>query len=215
MSEPNGYSPTSVYLYYDEYGVLLCVGITSRTTARQGEHNKRAPWWRWVERQTVQHFTTREAAMFREKELIRKHRPPFNKQHNVDYLALRSAYESFADAAVKIDDPIGLSCSLGKQIPLVRWPGDENMLRTEMPDHWPIAAGLRITPSAGVVGEDHGRLAHVTYIGQHPPFALLRLNRPVEGERFIAKVRTLESKKPVLFRIQSIRVDTAAMAAQR
>lgn len=42
--------PTSVYRYYDENGLLLYVGITSRGSVRQREHNGDKEWWRFVHR---------------------------------------------------------------------------------------------------------------------------------------------------------------------
>lgn len=83
---------TSVYRYYDENGVLLYVGITSRGIARNSEHNTSKDWWKYVTAQEVEHYTTRRGAMARERELITSRRPPFNKQHNPDAGPLREAY---------------------------------------------------------------------------------------------------------------------------
>lgn len=85
-------SPTSLYKYYDRDGVLLYVGITRRGSARNTEHNKSKPWWHFVVRQTVEHYTTREEAEACEIKLIRKLTPPFNKQHNPNYAAAKDAY---------------------------------------------------------------------------------------------------------------------------
>lgn len=85
---------TSLYRYYDQLGILLYVGITDRSIRRNDEHNAKE-WWRFVVRQEVEHFPTRELALGAEKDLIIKKRPPFNVQHNIGYAELRSAYLTF------------------------------------------------------------------------------------------------------------------------
>lgn len=92
-------APTSVYRYYDEHGVLLYVGITSRGIARNMEHNKSKQWWQYVTKQEVEHFPTRRAAEVREKDLIVSRRPPFNVAHNPDSGALRDAYQKMRATA--------------------------------------------------------------------------------------------------------------------
>jgi hypothetical protein len=91
-------TPTSVYRYYDSDGTLIYVGITGRGVQRQREHNERAEWWPFVRRQDVEHFDNRPEAAARERDLIGRHCPPFNRQHNPlytqkreDYLALRAS----------------------------------------------------------------------------------------------------------------------------
>lgn len=84
--------PTSLYKYYDRDGVLLYVGITSRGSARNTEHNKSKSWWQFVERQDVEHHRSRASATQRETSLIRRFAPPFNKQQNPDYETAKSAY---------------------------------------------------------------------------------------------------------------------------
>lgn len=84
--------PTSVYRYYDKAGVLLYVGITSRRTVRQSEHNADKEWWPYVARQEVEHFPNRDAAAAQERALIRKFRPPFNVQHNPGHAEIRVLY---------------------------------------------------------------------------------------------------------------------------
>ena len=87
--------PTSVYRYYDQLGILIYVGITSRGVARNIEHNKSKVWWKYVARQSVQHFPTRAIALGVERRLIEKHRPPFNVQHNYGHAEVRAEYEEF------------------------------------------------------------------------------------------------------------------------
>lgn len=93
LSPVGASAPASVYLYYDKRGLLIYVGITSRGVQRQRQHNADKEWWKYVTRQEVAHFQTRKAALLRERELIQKHRPPFNRQHNPTYKYSRRAYE--------------------------------------------------------------------------------------------------------------------------
>lgn len=101
--------PTSVYLFYDKHGLLLYVGITSRGVARQSEHNSTKEWWPYVARQEVEHYPNRRHAAERERGLIRRFRPPFNKQHNPDHEATRAAYLDMHDKlAGSKASPVGI-----------------------------------------------------------------------------------------------------------
>lgn len=84
--------PTSVYRYYDRNGLLIYVGITNQGIGRNRQHNADKDWWRFVLRQDVTHFRTRQAALDEERNLIQQHRPPFNTQHNPDVADRRAAY---------------------------------------------------------------------------------------------------------------------------
>lgn len=96
--------PTSVYLYYDKYGALLYVGITSRGIARNIEHNRSKEWFRFVTRQEIEHHKSRGAALNRENELIRKYRPPFNTQNNPSHEHDREAYYLFRESPSFVRD---------------------------------------------------------------------------------------------------------------
>ena len=85
-------TPTSVYLYFDALDVLIYVGVTSRGTQRQREHNGDKEWWQFVSRQEVRHFDTRAEALAEERRLIVKHLPPFNRSHNPSHVQARAAY---------------------------------------------------------------------------------------------------------------------------
>lgn len=87
--------PTSIYLYYDKFDVLLYIGITSRGITRNREHNADKAWWRYVVRQEVRHLSSREEAQRVERELIIRLRPPFNRQHNPGHEELADAYGRF------------------------------------------------------------------------------------------------------------------------
>jgi predicted GIY-YIG superfamily endonuclease len=93
--------PCSLYRYFDEHGTLIYVGITSRRTKRQKEHNTDKDWWQYVHHQTVQHFDTREEAEAKERAVIRHQNPPFNTAGNrhrsktyAHYMGLREAGEA-------------------------------------------------------------------------------------------------------------------------
>lgn len=47
-------APTSVYQYFDRWGTLIYVGVTSRQTTRQGEHVKSKDWGPTFEIKNVQ-----------------------------------------------------------------------------------------------------------------------------------------------------------------
>lgn len=89
---PQSTTPTSVYLYYDEVGILIYVGVTRTGILRNRQHNDDKEWWPFVSAQKIEHCQSAEIALDREKALIQKYRPPFNKQHNPDHAPMRAAY---------------------------------------------------------------------------------------------------------------------------
>lgn len=93
MSDPT--VPTSLYVYRDTRGVVLYVGITSRGMNRSFEHAEAAPWWTYAATTSIQHYADRATALAAEAEAIRRFRPPFNKQHNLDWSELREAYSEW------------------------------------------------------------------------------------------------------------------------
>jgi excinuclease UvrABC nuclease subunit len=74
----------SVYLYYAANGRLVYVGVTDRGTRRMHEHADSKPWWPLVAGCAIEHYTSRTAALAREKFVIERYRPVFNVQHNPD-----------------------------------------------------------------------------------------------------------------------------------
>lgn len=112
--------PTSVYRYYDADAVLIYVGITNRGMQRQHEHNIRAEWWPYVTRQEVEHYPNRPEAAKRERELIQRHRPPFNMQHNLDPDAAKAAYYSERERRGTVC-PCGSDCQLAANEHLRGW----------------------------------------------------------------------------------------------
>jgi predicted GIY-YIG superfamily endonuclease len=83
---------TTVYIACDQAGRVIYVGITSQGPGRNGQHQKNSEWWGLHDRMVVEHFPTRQTALLRERELIRTHRPPFNKQHNANHERIKAAY---------------------------------------------------------------------------------------------------------------------------
>lgn len=86
--------PTSLYLYYDKYNVLLYVGVTHRGIKRNHEHSDKN-WWQYVARQEVTHLPSRVAALKAERETIIRRSPPFNRAHNPGHDELAVAYHRF------------------------------------------------------------------------------------------------------------------------
>lgn len=121
-------APTSLYLYYDRFDVLLYVGITSRGMKRNFEHNADKEWWQYVARQEVKHLPSRAEAQRIERELIIGLRPPFNKQHNRDHEELAEAYRRF------IAKPTRRNAILGRRDRIPKEPDwlDKTPLRLEL-----------------------------------------------------------------------------------
>lgn len=112
--------PTSVYRYYDKSGLLLYVGITSRATKRQREHNGDKEWWPLVTSQEVEHYPTRALALSRERQLIIGYRPPFNTQHNPDHENLRALYLAARESLPAHPALVQAFHAVGGRIPLTQ-----------------------------------------------------------------------------------------------
>jgi len=130
-------TPTSLYLYYDKFNVLLYVGITARGIRRNHEHAETQPWWRYVAHQEVTHLPSRRAALRVERETIIRRSPPFNRTHNPGHEELAAAYHRFharaeeqrrTDAEVsavtvetprKVKNPLPQTMQLPKSVPPV------------------------------------------------------------------------------------------------
>lgn len=74
--------PTTLYRHYSIEHELLYVGISSRPMQRHSEHRRDDPWWTQVHHTTLEHFTTRQAALDAEKLAIQTEHPRLNIVHN-------------------------------------------------------------------------------------------------------------------------------------
>lgn len=110
--------PTSVYLYHDEYDILLYVGITGRGVMRQREHNADKEWWPLVKRQYIEHFDTRDEASEMERRLIGQHHPPFNTTHNDNASVHRANYQAFRANICAQPDVVGQAQLLDRRLPV-------------------------------------------------------------------------------------------------
>lgn len=172
---------TSLYRYYDRHGILLYVGITSRGTRRQSEHQDKA-WWPYVARQTVEHFPSRESAMAAEAAAIRAHQPPFNTQHNPGRDDMLAAYAAVRD--LPAGDVLAAFHALpARRLRLTQVAGAPSLtFRTQIEDA-ALAAGLHLRAQATRCREHRGPfLTRVVEIRQAGPFALVvcARQRPVE-----------------------------------
>jgi hypothetical protein len=91
-------SPTSVYRYYDKYGLLLYVGLSGSGYRRNDQHSQGSGFWPYVASQTVDHLPDRAAAHAYERRLIIEHRPPFNVHHNPNHQDARAVYLAFRNS---------------------------------------------------------------------------------------------------------------------
>lgn len=89
---------TLLYRYYDDFDVLLYVGVTANLVERQTSHETDSTWMDFATRSTIERFTKREDAESAEQAAIEEHQPLFNIEHNehpdrirriVDYLIER------------------------------------------------------------------------------------------------------------------------------
>ncbi|WIB25814.1 GIY-YIG nuclease family protein [Curtobacterium sp. MCSS17_015] len=166
-------TPTSLYRYFDRDGVLLYVGITGQRSARNTQHNADKAWWKYVDRQAVEHYPNRVSALAAEREEISRRQPPFNTQHNPDHAALSDAYHAFAAATQSADRPGKLMQTLKGRMPLsiVTFERERNSLLVRtMPKHVKLASRIAHTP--GLYVQHAGRRAPVVSM-RHEQFGLV------------------------------------------
>lgn len=209
-------APTSVYLYRDSYGILIYVGITSRGIQRNREHNTDKDWWSLVASQEVEHFDTRTEAEFRERELIERHMPPFNTQHNRNREASRQAYLTFlASQAVRVPLPEAIAALPGRRIDLELHEASDPhcILRTRAEDAQ-IAMALALDEPVRAFGMS--KATNVNMIEQVGPFALLhttrRLKDPFLDAHAIVKCDVKRPTKVARLKVVQLRIDREAAA---
>lgn len=206
---------TSVYRYYDSYGVLIYVGITARGSVRNVEHNLSKPWWPYVAQQAVDHFGSRDLARVREVELIESHWPPFNVQHNPKHPEMLDAYLSVASKIERApgEDPSRLVTGLDGKLPLVVLPDltreGQIAFRTHA-EHACIATQLRLQGQPKLSAPGGGTpFGHVTGVQPRGPFAVVIavLRRDLEAVSARASVKQVLSKGPTVFNLKSVVVE--------
>lgn len=58
------------------------MGVTARNVRRAQEHAETKDWWTHATSCALEHYGTRDEALGREAELIKRYAPPFNTVHN-------------------------------------------------------------------------------------------------------------------------------------
>ncbi len=84
--------PHVVYRLYDRADLLLYVGITDNWERRRKHHAVVQPWFPLVDRVETETVESREAALLRERDLVRSLAPVHNRQ-----LQLREPYHPVDD----------------------------------------------------------------------------------------------------------------------
>ena len=217
-SVPSLTVPTSVYLYFDETDILIYVGVTSRGSQRQREHNGDKEWWPYVARQEVRHFPSRETALDEERRLIQKHLPPFNRHHNerheltrVAYLELRAIRHGSTTAderrSIRRGLPLtALSAPLaGHKATLCSDPADAAALVGELVVD-PLSQALVSTPRR----HRSGRVVEVRFVGGVLLIGVDGRFIPEEIHNARAKVGLIQNRKPAGFYLQRVMLNEPA-----
>jgi hypothetical protein len=195
--------PTSVYRYFDVFGILIYVGITAQRMARNSQHNLDKTWWGFVARQEVEHFSSRPDAHRREIELIQEFRPPFNTQHNPMAQEMRAIYLAFrASEPAGAEEVYESTNGLIPATPCLRGRAGTPMLRTNA-EHAGLALCLTFHKATLdlVGGLKVGQLLGISSEG---PFALLSVavRRGVELEGSMLKVNRVGKTEYQVTKIQ-------------
>lgn len=205
-------TPTSVYRYFDEQGILLYVGITSRGMLRNREHNGSKDWWPYVAAQEVEHFTTRDEAHAREIELIADFRPPFNKHHNPSYGHFRDQYMTLRSMPVSFDDGVDLMRVLKRRLPLdvVDWKDNTYYLRTRL-EHASI--GCRLDYEGMVKVSTQTQKGHVRRVRNIGPLSIVQLHKGYKPniEAVYARIKAAPDKTRPRFIMTSIEIELSAL----
>lgn len=204
--------PTSVYRYYDPAGILLYVGITSRGTARNREHNATKDWWPFVTRQEVEHYPTRDEAAHREVALIRAHRPPFNRQHNPDGGSLREAYLTLAATGAQFPPHSAwrLFHETAKRLPLRVLSGGDSrhMDLASLPEHGPLVEMVDWSdPTLLLAPRKVGRVTSIRRLDQVAVIAITGKLIPDGVVEVRARLKCT-SQKPLRIQVAALEVIT-------
>jgi hypothetical protein len=212
-----GQRRTSVYRYYDEFSILIYVGVTRRGMARNVEHDRSRPWWAYVDRQEVDHLPSEEMARRHEVNLIQQFRPPFNTQHNPEAAAMRAAYEELRGRLGEaVRDPQVILQDLGRRLPLEVLNSDHasglQVLRTSVA-HAAVAVRLEHVGGVKVAAYGGVRIGHVEGIDVRGPFSLIRVRarRGACLAQTYANVRTTLGKNgQIAFSLRGLVASVAA-----
>ena len=202
-------SPTSVYRYYDKFGILLYVGITSQRTARNQQHNRDKDWWPLVVKQEVEHYDSRESAEVQEAELIRKNWTPFNKQHNTDHANARAMYQRFLTSGVADRDPSLVFRECNHTIPLdVEHKDNGKVVFRSRLDHSAVTRRIRFTPNVRVCDTSTsfgvGEIGSLEKAGPLLQITTTHIRNGVEFGRAFAKVKQVPGKGDPVFELRRV-----------
>jgi predicted GIY-YIG superfamily endonuclease len=75
---------TFVYVAHDGDDKVIYVGITDDLFGRMSQHRRMSRWWNRMVRMDWEEWPDRDAALRKERILIRRYRPPFNVINNPD-----------------------------------------------------------------------------------------------------------------------------------
>lgn len=145
--------PTALYRLFDEYDVLVYVGITYYPERRFEKH-RRTYWWKTVIRWDIEWHPNRHAAARAEKEAIREEWPVYNVQRpvgSVDWVLPPK------DGREWVTSHPGYRCYCGHE-PEVIVAAFENSEDVEWASRWECVCGNRR------VGVTEGRIRE---IGHH------------------------------------------------
>jgi GIY-YIG catalytic domain-containing protein len=215
MATPNtNPTPTSVYLYYDEHGALIYVGITKTGIVRNRQHNADKEWWPWVSDQKIEHYPSRAEAEQRERQLIFKYRPPFNRQHNFQHEELRAAYRaaraSGAFSAAVLNHMLPIEQRRFRvSVREASWHTGEIMLSVAA-ETSPAAARLKYSENVGVFEmvdgmrrKKIGRLSAVIVIGA-TAFIKLEIDRGYQFDEVELWLKAERNQPPYTYVVKQI-----------
>lgn len=193
--------PTSVYLYYDKNDVLLYVGITSRATKRQQEHNTDKEWWQYVAKQAIEHFASRPEALARESELIRQFRPPFNKQQNPDHEAMREMYMAYRAGDLT-------QATSKRHVAWIQHSQDPDGRNTVLRTASMVSAQMVYTAEGLRAQHDKRKYGAVKRIWRQGPFLFAEISGTMPPV-IAARSRVKRANKPVSITIETLYVEVA------
>lgn len=173
MQDAPNNTPTSVYRYYDRFGVLIYVGITNQATGRNQQHNRDKEWWPFVASQEVDHYADRITALALERSLIGTFQPPFNTVHNPDHRSLRTSY---LEMSAKTPTTLNLADHLAERnwIDLEQMTplGHYNVAFRTRPQDAVVAVSLVFSWQKSIVDDSGRNLGQIQQVKRAGPIAV-------------------------------------------